>query len=132
MCVYLCGCIRADRSLKCSAGVFALISYVNWLLYCLKKVSVKHQGGKEAIEEMEQGHQNGPCVSLAGVCGLKEDPHMSMNNKTDTECLCCALSHTCINANAGIFFPLCRFMNNALRMWPTWGPWRELEIGNEG
>jgi len=40
------------------------------------------------------------CVSLAGVCGLKEDPHMSMNNKTDTGCL----SRTCINAVAHTHF----------------------------
>lgn len=49
MCVYLCGCMKANRldALNAELGNFALITHVNWILNCLKKVSVKHQRGKE-------------------------------------------------------------------------------------
>lgn len=34
------------------------------------------------------------CVTVVGVCGLKEDPHMSLNSKIDVGCFCCTHSYS--------------------------------------
>lgn len=42
------------------------------------------------------------CVTVVGVCGLKEDPHMSLNSKIDVGCFCCTPSRVFTDANAHV------------------------------
>lgn len=70
----------------------------------LLRILKKGGGGKQVVEEyLETASVCAACIS---VCGLKEDPHTSMNNKTDMGCLCRTRSHVCadLNAHALIFF----------------------------
>lgn len=128
------GCTQADRCFKRRAVVLSVDN--NCKVATQKKLGSADEKG---LERNCCKNVSVCCVvPLAGVCGLKEDPHMSINNKTDTGCLRRTLPHACINANAHTrardahTFPLQQRTNNALRMWLTRGPRRERQIGNEG
>lgn len=65
------------------------------MLVDVNKNSQLSKTERKMVEKIQCEHQR-VCVSLAGVWGLKEDPHLSVNNKARTRCL----AHICMNANA--------------------------------
>lgn len=65
--------------------------------------------GKEVGKNILRLDQYVLCVTVVGVCGLKEDPHMSLNSKIDVGCFCYTPSHVFTDANAHV----CTFFHSA-------------------